>query len=136
LTEGKIELSCRLQDVQQLKALRAQGVPAPLFRLVEVWLRKEFAEQMASNKHKACPMWDKKRDGPGAAERTVNTGLSRGALIPTPNLSGKADQAQRVPTQAQQDRLAWQMQQNGTATVCNDDEGEGLFTAGLPSSAP
>ena len=135
LTDGKIQLASPLEHLSQLNALRQHKVPAPLFRLVEVWLREEFQRHMAARKAVGSPV--KAGGFAAAAERTVNTGFSRGALIPTPNLTctDAADlaAASRPVTQAQKDRLAWQMQQNGTATVCND-EGEGLFTAALPPS--
>jgi len=135
LSNGKIELHSPLPDIADLNVLRAQKVPAPLFRLVEVWLRAEYAQQMADKKANGST-FDKNKHlvAFGKAERTMNTGFSRGALIPTPNLSG-APEPQRELTQAQKDRLKWQMQQNGTATVCND-EGEGLFTAAMPVSKP
>lgn len=40
LTNGKIEINSPLKDLAGLQELRQKRVPAPLFRLVEVWLRK------------------------------------------------------------------------------------------------
>jgi CCR4-NOT complex subunit CAF16 len=130
LTNGKISINSSLKDLEGLQELRQQKVPAPLFRLVEVWLRKEFEEQKAAKKANGGNDMDVDLLC-GKAERTVNTGFSRGSVIPTPNLNA-APEPEREKTQAQKDRLAWQLQQNGTATVCTD-EGEGLFTAGLPA---
>jgi len=136
LTNGKIDISSPLNELEGLQELRAKKVPAPLFRLVEVWLRKEFNEQMAAKKASGVKSFDKDKDlaAFGSAERTMNTGFSRGSTIPTPNLSANPE-PEREQTQAQKDRHAWQLKHTGTATVCND-EGEGLFTAAMPVSAP
>ena len=40
-------------------------------------------------------------------------------VIPTPNLNGPSEP--QLKTEAQRERHEWQMQQNGTATVCNDE---------------
>jgi CCR4-NOT complex subunit CAF16 len=135
LTDGSIKINCPLANLPELEALKEKGVPAPLFRLVEVWLREEIelAAQQRSNKNK-------KRILPANAERTYNTGFSRGSVIPTPNLNPEKDLAggagaDECRTQAQIERQAWQLQQNGSATVCKD-EGEGLFTAGLAAFRP
>jgi len=132
LTNGKIEINSALNELPALQELRQNKVPAPLFRLVEVWLRKEFQEQQAARK---AGGFDKDKDlaPAGKAERTMNTGFSRGSVIPTPNLHGPSEPL--VKTQAQKERHDWQMQQNGTATVCND-EGAGLFTASMPAAMP
>jgi len=133
LTNGKIEIQSSLDQLADLQALREKRVPAPLFRLVEVWLRKEFEEQKAAKKAAGSGGFDKNKDTPafGSAERTMNTGFSRGSVIPTPNLNANPE-PEREKTQAEKERLAWQMKQNGTATVCSD-EGAGLFTAGMPA---
>jgi len=115
LTNGKIDISSPLSELEALQELRAKKVPAPLFRLVEVWLRKEFNEQMAAKKASgAVKGFDKDKDlaAFGSAERTMNTGFSRGATIPTPNLSANPE-PERPQTQAQKDRHEWQMKHSG-----------------------
>jgi hypothetical protein len=116
----KVESS--LAELPELNALREKRTPAPLLRLVETWLRAEFEKRrafLAANPVKKVETW-------GHGERTVNTGFSRGSVIPTPNLNIGEPQEERKKTQAQIDREKWQLEHTGTATV-STDEGEGAF---------
>lgn len=133
LTEGVITVNDTLEELPALNQLKAEGVPAPLFRLVESWLRVEFErrKELLKNKKKGD---DNGWENFGTAERTMNTGFSRGSVIPTPNLNGPVENQSKPLTQAQKDRHDWQMKHTGTATVSTDN-GEGCFTAGLPRFA-
>lgn len=133
LTNGRIEVNSPLQQIDALQQLRKDKVPAPLFRLVEAWLRVEFDALMALRKASGGVKFDKDKDlaAFGSAERTMNTGFSRGSVIPTPNLNANPE-PEREKTQAEKERIEWQMKHTGTATVSND-EGAGLFTAGMPA---
>ena len=74
LSNGKINISCPLGALPALAALRERGVPAPLFRLVEVWLRDELKSSLAENGGKSAGSV-RRATGFGLAERTFNTGL-------------------------------------------------------------
>ena len=74
LSNGKINISCPLDALPALAALRERGVPAPLFRLVEVWLRDELKSSLAENGGKSAGSV-RRATGFGLAERTFNTGL-------------------------------------------------------------
>ena len=92
-------------------------VPAPLFRLVEAWLREEFKQQQAERK---AGGFDKDKDlaPAGKAERTMNTGFSRGsgarADVDT-NIHRNTDTRARTHTQAS--RLAAMRAQTHTTTL-------------------
>ena len=92
LTNGSIQVNKPLEGIPALVELRNNKVPAPLFRLVETWLRKEFEDRQASRKANQTHAtgFDRNKDlaPAGSAERTMFTGFSRGAVIPTPNLTG------------------------------------------------
>jgi len=120
LTEGSIKVQSALPELEELNTLRASKVSSPLLRLVFAWLRAEFEKQRA---YLLLHPAEKKEDTWGQGERTVNTGYSRGSLIPTP-LSYDVAQpgVEKVKTQAQLDREAWQFAHSGTATVSNDSD--------------
>eukprot|EP00287_Rhodomonas_sp_CCMP768_P032103 CAMPEP_0202854164 /NCGR_PEP_ID=MMETSP1389-20130828/90860_1 /ASSEMBLY_ACC=CAM_ASM_000865 /TAXON_ID=302021 /ORGANISM="Rhodomonas sp., Strain CCMP768" /LENGTH=577 /DNA_ID=CAMNT_0049532745 /DNA_START=76 /DNA_END=1810 /DNA_ORIENTATION=+ len=133
ITQGTVTVNNKLSELEELNALKAKNTPAPLFRLVEGWLRKEFEERQ--RRRKANPSTTDDKEGYGDAERTMFTGFARGSVIPTPNLNANDTTEQReaarlaAMTPAQRERYEWQMQHQGTATVTNDN-GDSCFSAG------
>jgi len=131
IKEGLCHVNEKVENVQELMELRANKCPAPLFRLVEAWLRAEFEKRQAEKKLNK----GKKNDDPNNSaeilnrERTQNTGASRGALIPTPNFNASSDDAAKPKTAAQLEREEWAKKNNAHATVTS----EGAFGV---SSAP
>mmetsp|Transcript_2931 Transcript_2931/g.8066 ORF Transcript_2931/g.8066 Transcript_2931/m.8066 type:complete len:303 (+) Transcript_2931:683-1591(+) len=90
IRNGRVLVRDQLSRLPELQALRQAGEPAPLFRLVEAWLRSEFEER---RRERAAEVQRRKAAGQGESdwveqERTLYTGLSRGALIPAPVLPG------------------------------------------------
>mmetsp|Transcript_2947 Transcript_2947/g.8178 ORF Transcript_2947/g.8178 Transcript_2947/m.8178 type:complete len:376 (+) Transcript_2947:1596-2723(+) len=136
IRNGRVQVRDQLSRLPELQALRQAGEPAPLFRLVEAWLRSEFEER---RRERAAEVQRRKAAGQGESdwveqERTLYTGLSRGALIPAPVLPGTDGSAPQIEpkelTPAQRERIQWQNEHNATATVCTVDGG--AFTADLP----
>ncbi len=177
LRGGAIRERGKVEDLGELCELVHQGVPSPLFRLVERWLRAEFDQRKSIRVAAAAAAAAAAGAGAGAAaaapevfverERTMFTGFSRGCVIPTPDLrpvaaaapcagtgAGAADSdaaasesvgagaggaggwKKRQASQAEVERHEWAMRNNSTATVTNDEGGDGghcsLFTADLP----
>jgi len=135
ITGGHVQVNHKLSELPELNALKAKNTPAPLFRLVEGWLRAEFEERQRQRRANP-PAPSNDIDGYGSAERTVNTGFVRSSIIPTPNLNANDTTEQREAarlakmTPSQRERHLWQLQHSGTATVTNDAMEEGCFTAG------
>jgi len=57
-----------VENVQELMELRAKKCPAPLFRLVEAWLRAEFEKRQAEKKLNK----GKKNDDPNNSAEILN----------------------------------------------------------------
>eukprot|EP00283_Hemiselmis_rufescens_P007549 CAMPEP_0173424668 /NCGR_PEP_ID=MMETSP1357-20121228/4540_1 /TAXON_ID=77926 /ORGANISM="Hemiselmis rufescens, Strain PCC563" /LENGTH=381 /DNA_ID=CAMNT_0014387943 /DNA_START=22 /DNA_END=1167 /DNA_ORIENTATION=- len=118
---GSCLVNQKLEEVEELNALRAKKVPAPLFRLAERWLRVEFEEKAEERKLKREREHQMEIDDPNHAEeilgreRTQFTGFSRGSVIPTPNLKAAPDGLSK--TAAQTEREQWQLGHNAKATV-------------------
>uniref|UniRef100_A0A6U4NJT0 ABC transporter domain-containing protein n=1 Tax=Hemiselmis andersenii TaxID=464988 RepID=A0A6U4NJT0_HEMAN len=118
---GTCLVNQQIKDIEELNALRAKKVPAPLFRLAERWLRVEFEEKAEERRLKREREHQMEIDDPNHAseilgrERTQFTGFSRGSVIPTPNLNAAPDGLSK--TQAQQEREQWQLSNNARATV-------------------
>lgn len=105
--------------------LRAAKVAAPLFRLVEKWLRAEFDKRQAEKKERRTAEVDPNNSNEILGrERTQFTGFSRGSVIPTPNFNQLGAVETKEKTQAQIDREEWAKKNNAHATEVS----EGAFT--------
>jgi len=136
ISGGHIKLTSKLNELEELNALKANKTQAPLFRMVEGWLRAEFVTRQEARRNRPPDAEDDEIATYGQAERTVNTGFSRGCMVPVPNFnaSSATAEAERYAkmTPAEKERFDWQLQHNGTATVATG-EGGGCFTASMPS---
>jgi len=135
LTGGQVKVNQKLNEVDELIQLKAKNTPAPLFRMVEAWLRAEFEERQRQRKLNPSAKTSD-MEGYGDAERTMFTGFVRGSVVPTPNLNANDTTEEReaarlaAMTPAQRERHQWQLAHSGTATVTNDNMEEGCFSAG------